>query len=52
MTQEQKMEIVKGMSNEELLSQYASLQDGCRIFDEKALESSKLIRAEILRRMQ
>lgn len=52
MTQEQKMEIVKGMSNEELLNQYASLQDGCRRFDKNALESSELIRAEILRRMQ
>lgn len=51
MTQEQKMEILKNMSNEELLTQYANLQDGCRRFDLNALESSELVRAEILRRM-
>lgn len=52
MTREQKAEILKGMSNEDLMKQYeASLKASEGKFEASLLEDIDLCRAEILNRM-
>lgn len=52
MTREQKAEVLKGMSNEDLMKQYeASLKASEGKFEASLLEDIDLCRAEILNRM-